>query len=193
MPEPGDVIENPVTGERIEFRTAPTGRHRSLHFDYYLEPGGFGLGKLSHVHPIQEEGFDLQSGTLGVRVGGDEWEATPGTRFAVPCETPHTVWNAGSDEVHAHVEIKPALSIGTFFETMYGLARDGKTNAWGLPGPLQLAVVADAFREELYLAGLPKRLQRGAVGLLASIGRQEGYRAVYPRYSDRTVRITEEV
>lgn len=174
-------VENPATGERIEFRKQTPD---ALQFDYYLQPGGFAVGRIDHVHPRQEERFDIRSGQLGVRIDGDEWTATAGTRFAVLPETPHTVWNDGRDEMHAVVEIRPALNIKAFFETMYGLARDGRTNRWGLPGPLQLAVIADEFREELYFAGVPRSLQRGAAAAVAPIGRLVGYRSLYPRYSD---------
>lgn len=176
------TIANPATGERIEFRDGPT---ESLRFDYRLAPGGFAVGRLDHGHPHQEERFDIRSGQLGVRVDGDEWTATPGTRFAVLPGTPHTVWNDGATELHAVVELRPALAIDAFFETLYGLAGDGKTLAWGLPGPLQLAVLADEFSDEVYFAGLPGPLYRGAIGALAPIGRLAGYRARYPRYSPR--------
>ena len=178
------VIRNPATGEHIEFREATAD---VLRFDYRLEPGGFAVGRISHVHPRQEERFDVRSGRLGVRIDGDEWTATPGTRFAVLPETPHTVWNAGDDEMHAVVELRPALDLKAFFETAFGLARDGETNRWGLPGPLQLAVIADAFREELYFAGMPRSLQRGVARTVAPLGRLAGYRARYPEYDDAQV------
>lgn len=184
MPHSGTSLENPATGERIEFRTVPDHSDvQPLEFDYYLEPGGFAVGKFAHAHPRQEERFEVKSGRLGVRIEEDEWTATPGTRFAIPPRTAHTVWNDGSEEMHAVVEITPALSIATFFETMFGLASEGKTNGWGLPSPLQLAVIAWAFRDELYLAGLPRPLQQAGAAALAPLGRRAGYRATYPRFS----------
>ena len=179
-------IENPVTGGRIEFRTPPrdVDPDDSLVFDYYLRPGGYAVGKKAHVHPKQEERFEVKSGRLGVRIEDDEWTATPGTRFAIPPETAHTVWNEGDEEMHAVVEIAPALSIARFFETTYGLAREGRTMKWGLPTPLQLGVIAWAFRDELYLAALPRWPQQGAAAVLASAGRRAGYRATYPRFSE---------
>ena len=184
MPRDGTAIDNPVTGGRIQFRRTADGTGGdALVFDYYLRPGGFAVGKVDHVHPRQEERIAVKEGRLGVRIGGDEWTATPGTRFAVLPETPHTVWNDGSETMHAVVELRPGLDIETFFETTYGLARDGKANAAGLPGPLQLAVLADEFREEIRLAALPAPLRRTAVAALAPVGRLAGYRARYPRYA----------
>lgn len=186
MARPGEIIENPATGERIEFRTtAGDSRGESLTFDYYLVPGGFALGKFDHVHPRQEERFEVRKGRLGVRIDGDEWTATSGTRFAIPERTPHTVWNDGGSGMHATVEIRPALDLETFFETTYGLAREGKTDRRGLPRPLQFAVLADEFRKELYFAAVPRSAQMALASALAPVGRLAGYRARYPRHADR--------
>lgn len=178
-----DRIENPVTGERIEFReTADETNGSAVRFDYYLEPGGFATGRLDHVHPRQEERFDIRAGRLGVRIDGDEWTATPGTRFSVLPETPHTVWNDGDEVMHAVIEIRPALEIEAFFETAFGLASEGRANRWGIPGPLQLAVLVDECRDEIYFDVVPASIQRGLFAIIAPIGRAAGYRARYPRY-----------
>ena len=177
-----DTIENPVTGERIEFRERD-GAESSVRFDYYLAPGGFATGKFDHVHPRQEERFEVESGRLGVRIAGDEWTATPGTRFAIPPETAHTVWNDGDDEMHAVIEIDPGLEMATYFETAFGLASEGETNRWGIPGPLQLAMLLDEFRNEIYFDAVPYPVQRAFSAVVARIGRFAGYQ-VRPRYAE---------
>ncbi|RDI72301.1 cupin domain-containing protein [Halopelagius longus] len=187
MVSTGDVIENPATGERIAFRTtAEDSGGRAVEFDYYLEPGGFAVGKFDHVHPRQEERIDVRSGELGVRIDGDEWTATPGTQFSVLPETEHTVWNAGDREMHAVVELRPGLKIEAFFETMFGLAQDGKTDRRGIPSPLQSAVLADEYREEIRPPVVPGPAVNALASVLAPVGRRKGYRARYPRYADRT-------
>lgn len=168
------TFENPVTGERYEVRDHT---RDVLRLDYYLAPGGFAVGKVDHAHPRQEESIEVRAGRLGVRIDGDEWSATPGTQFAIPPKTAHTVWNAGNETVHAVVELEPSLDILSFFETMAGLGRDGQTNGWGLPGPLQLAVVADEFSEEIYFPMVPMTVQRLAARALARVARSRGYRA----------------
>lgn len=170
-----DAIENPVTGERIEFRERG-GTESPVRFDYYLAPGGFATGKLDHVHPHQEERFEVESGKLGVRIDGDEWTATPGTRFAIPPGTAHTVWNDGDDGMHAVIEIDPGLEIAAFFEAAFGLAGDGKANRWGIPGPLGLAVLVDEFRDEIYFDAVPYPVQRAFSAVVAPVGRLAGYR-----------------
>ncbi|GAB3667049.1 cupin domain-containing protein [Halopiger thermotolerans] len=179
-----DEIANPVTGERIRFRRAT---ESALRFEYRLAPGGFAVGKVDHVHPNQAERIAVESGRLGVRIDGDEWTATPGTRFSVLPGTAHTIWNEGPDEMRAVIELRPGLELRPFFETMFGLAREGRTNGWGLPGPLQLAVLADEYRDAFAFARIPIPVQRALVRTVAPIGRLAGRRARYDRFGgDRT-------
>ena len=46
-----------------------------------------------------------------------------------------------------------------FFETFFGLAKDGKTNAKALPNPLNMAVILREYRDEIRLAGPPAIVQ----------------------------------
>ncbi|ELY55950.1 cupin [Natronolimnohabitans innermongolicus JCM 12255] len=101
----------------------------------------------------------------------------------MPAGTDYTIWNDGDEPVRTEIELSPALEIHRLFETLFGLARQGKTNGWGLPGPLQLAVLADAYREEFALAALPVGLQRGLAAATAPVGRLAGYRARYDRFA----------
>lgn len=179
----GPVIANPVTGERVAVRERTDA---ALRIEYVLEPGGFAVGKVDHVHPTQTERIAVERGRLGVRIDGDEWTATPGTKFAVLPETEHTIWNDGDEPVRTEIELRPALESLAFFETLFGLAREGKTNDWGLPGPLQLAVLADTYREEFALARVPVALQRTLASLAAPIGRLAGRRPRYPRFAVRS-------
>ena len=185
---PNPTIANPVTGERIAFRDRD---ESTLCFEYALEPGGFAVGRVDHVHPEQTELIDVRAGRLGVRIEGDEWTATPGTRFAVPPGTAHTIWNDGDEPVRTTIELRPGLESHRLFETLFGLAREGRTNDWGLPGPLQLAVIADAYGEEFALARAPLALQRGLAAATAPVGRLAGYRARYDRFGIDGERIAE--
>lgn len=182
MARAGEIIENPATGERIRFRkTAEDTDGRSLEFDYYLEPGGFVVA--SHVHPRQEERLEVVDGALDVRIDGDEWTATSGTAFTVPAGVLHRVWNDGDEDVHVSVTLRPAMDIAAFFETLFGLAREGKTDRKGRPNPLQSAVIASEFRDEIRLPWIPVPVQRALFTALGAIGRAVGYRARYPEYS----------
>jgi hypothetical protein len=76
------------------------------------------------------------------------------------------------------------LNSETFFETAYGLARDGKTDENGTYNILQQAVTLTGInRGEIYLARPPVAVQKALLAALAPVGRVLGYKDHYPRYS----------
>jgi quercetin dioxygenase-like cupin family protein len=176
----GDVLEHPVTRERVVFRqTARDNGGALAQADFYLQPGGFVA--VEHIHPRQEERFEVLSGMLRGRAAGKDVAAGPGEHLVVPAGTPHVWWNAGDDELHVLVELRPALSAEAFFEAFFGLAQDGKVNPkTGLPNPLQMAVIMRAHRDLIVLARPPRPVQTLLFGILAAIGRLLGYQAEYP-------------
>ena len=180
MGKAGDVLEHPVTGEKIVFRkTARDTSGALLQADLYLQPGAFVAAE--HIHPQQEERFQVIAGTLRGRVAGKELASGPGEIVVVPKGTPHVWWNSGDNELHVLVEVRPALRLETFFETFFGLAQDGKVNPkTGLPNPFQLALVMRTYRNELVLARPPQLVQTLLFGALAPIGRLLGYKDEYP-------------
>jgi len=183
MAQPGDVLHHPVTGESMVIReTAETTKGEAFAAEVSVRPHGFVAA--AHVHPNQEERFQVMAGTISFLVDGREFTLTAGQRTVVPAGVPHLWWNGGDNEVRVLVEVLPALRTEQFFENFFGLGRDGKTNPrTGLPGLLQLAVIANHFRNEVYLAQPPYWVQRVVFGLLARVGRLRGYRAVYQQYS----------
>ena len=54
MPKTDDVIENPITTDRIIFRkTRQDTNGELLQFDNYHKAGG--IGPMPHLHPLQED------------------------------------------------------------------------------------------------------------------------------------------
>jgi hypothetical protein len=82
------------------------------------------------------------------------------------------------------VTLRPALDTETFFETLFGLARDGKTNKQGIPDLPQIAVAYRDLGDSCPRLTRPPRLVQDAVfALVAPVGRMLGKRGVYARYS----------
>jgi mannose-6-phosphate isomerase-like protein (cupin superfamily) len=52
------------------------------------------------THGGKEYGY-VSSGTLGVRVGFDEYELGPGDSIAFHSSSPHRLWSIGDEPVHA--------------------------------------------------------------------------------------------
>ncbi len=171
----GDSIENPVTGERLVFRkTSSETGGQAVVVETFVQPNGFVAA--AHVHPSQEERFEVIHGSVGFKVGGEKLVAGPGQRITVPAGTPHKFWNAGDDVAQFVCEIRPALQFEQLIETMFSLAADGKTSRKGMPNPLRLAVIANAHFDTVQLPFPPAFVQRIALACGAPVGRLFGYR-----------------
>jgi quercetin dioxygenase-like cupin family protein len=173
--QPGDRLENPVTGEVLVFhRTAVETDGEFVLVETIVGPNASVAA--AHVHPFQTERFEVLAGQVGLRIGDEELVARPGDVAVVPPGTPHRFWNAGEEEARFFVEVRPALRFESLIETMFTLAAEGKTNRRGMPNPLRLAVIARAHFDSVRLPFPPAALQRGALALGAPLGRALGYR-----------------
>ena len=174
----GDVIENPVTGERIVFhKTSRETGGQAVVIETFVQPDGFVAA--AHVHPNQEERFEVLGGSVGFRVGREKIVGGAGTRLTVPAGTPHKFWNAGDDVAHFVCEVRPALQFESLLETMFALAADGKTNRKGMPNLLRLAVIANAHFDTVRLPFPPALLQRIGLALGSPAGKLVGYGPTY--------------
>jgi quercetin dioxygenase-like cupin family protein len=170
------MLENPVTDERIAFRVtgAETGG-RYTEADLFVGPGGYAAAE--HIHPSQEESFEIQRGVLRLHVDGHERVLRAGDSAVVPAGTPHVWSNGGDDELHVVLRFTPALNAEGFFESYFGLAAEGKTNSKGMvTNPLQLAVLMEEFSSFIVVTKPPRWVQRLLVATLAPIARRLGYR-----------------
>jgi len=174
----GDTIENPVTGERLVFRkTSRETGGQAVVIETFVQPNGFVAA--AHVHPSQEERFEVLRGSVGFKIGRKKVVAGPGQRITVPAGTPHKFWNAGDDEAQFVCEIRPALQFESLLETMFALAADGKTNRKGMPNLLRLAVIAHANFDTVRLPFPPAIVQRMGLALGSPAGRLLGYEPTY--------------
>ena len=174
----GDMLENPITGERLLFRkTSSDTGGEAVVLETFVKPDGFVAA--AHVHPYQEERFEILDGSVGFMLGGKEFVAGPGEKLTVPTGTPHRFWNAGEEEARFACEVRPALQFEQLIETMFALASDGKTNSRGLPNPLRLAVTANATFDTVRLPFPPAWMQRMGLAMGAPVGRLLGYEPVY--------------
>ena len=183
MAKAGDTIESPLSGARIVFlKTARDTNGELLQLDDVMKGGG--RVPIEHVHPHMEERFEILSGTARLSMRGQERDVGAGETVVVPAGTPHVWGNPNEDEVHLILELRPALRMEEWFETFFGLQKDGKVNPKsGLPNALQWAVISREYEDEIYLASPPLLVQRVRFGLLATIGKVLGYKARYPKYS----------
>ena len=178
MIQAGQTIEHPVTGERMTFlkTSRETGGEYVL-VELELAPGGHVAA--AHVHPHQDEAFEVLEGRVGFRAGKREVVVLAGGTITVPRGTPHKFWNAGEETARFRTEVRPALQFEQLIETMFALAQEGKVNRKGMPNALRLAVIAKAHFDDVRLPFPPAWMQRAGLALGAPVGRLLGYAATY--------------
>lgn len=187
MAKTGDMIEHPVTGEKIIFRkTAKDTGGELLQAELIVKPHGFVAA--AHIHPLQEERFEMLAGKVKLRMNGIDSEIQTGESAIIPPRTSHIWWNDGDQEAHVLVDIRPALRTEEFFETFFGLAQSGKVDEkTGLPNLLILALMMREFENEICLAKPPIAVQRILFGVLGLLGRLRGYQGHCPYPHDKQV------
>ncbi len=187
MATAGVPIDNPVTGERIVFRKTLKDTNGGLvEFDQYLQPGGGASAE--HVHLTQDERYTIVSGVASYTLNSQPKTAQAGEIVVIPHGTIHTnPWNPpdGKGELHLIRVVDPGTGVETFYETLYGLARDGKTDKYGNPNVLQMIVIGAGIGTTTYFMPkqIPVFLQRIMIPVIGAFGRLLGYRASYPKYS----------
>lgn len=131
MAKAGEEVYNPRQKDRLIFKqTARDTGGRLLQVEMFASPSA--ASPPEHIHPRQEERFETVSGLLRARVDGEERTVGAGEAMVVPAGTPHTWWIDGEEDAHVLLEFRPALNTETFFETMYGLTRDGRVGEDGV-------------------------------------------------------------
>jgi quercetin dioxygenase-like cupin family protein len=175
MARSGDVIVNPGMGVRIVFQqTAQETKGELLQFDCFLQAGQ--VIAEEHIHPRQQETFQVVSGSLRGRVAGQEQQVGPGQVVVTPPRTPHVWWNDGAEEAQLLVEFRPAFQTEGLLETVFALSQAGKTDAHGMPNMLYRALLTEKYPDTMYPAFPPFRLLKIIMKILAPIARLRGYR-----------------
>lgn len=168
MVDAGDVIENPVTGERITFvRTSKQTDGAIAEVELELSPTAFLAAE--HIHRSQEEKFQVLDGYILLRCRGEESISGPGETVAVPAGAPHAWAPHGDAGARVRLTFTPGAGIEQFFDEFFRLAREGRVNEKGMPS---LPITAQlGLAHDMYLAGPPVPLQRAAFRLLANMAR----------------------
>jgi quercetin dioxygenase-like cupin family protein len=176
MINPGQTLENPVTGERFTFtHTAATTDGELLAFDFALRPGG--AVPIPHVHPIQTERFEVSEGQMRFKVGLRTVIAGPGDVVEVEPGVSHSFANAGDEDAKLRVEVRPALAMEEMFADVIAMAQAGRMNRRGMPrNLLDLALLARTYDQEAHAPLMGVCLQRLLLAPLVWLARRRGAR-----------------
>ena len=176
------TIKNPAIGHEITFlQTGSQTNGELLQIEYCVNQTETEPAIPLHIHLHSSERFVVMHGQLGVIYDGERRLLGVGEEIFIPPNIPHTFWNAGDGELRFITDVRPPGDLQTYWETVFGLAEDGKVNRNGMPNLLQLAVVAPMA--DSYFPGVPVWLTNGFIAIFGGIGRLVGYKARYAQYS----------
>jgi quercetin dioxygenase-like cupin family protein len=168
----GQVLDNPISGERFIFhKTSDDTAGELLAFDLVVDPNGRVPG--GHVHPVQQESFQVLRGTMKFRKGLRTVIAEPGDTVVVPPGAFHQFANAGDEPAVVRVQVEPALRMEQLYETVAALASEGRTLRSGMPKPLDLAMFMREFEQEVRAPVAPG-LVRAVMAPLAWMAMRRG-------------------
>ena len=180
----GQESINPVTGERAIVRVAPSQENEQRFVvDLFIRPGGRVTGE--HFHPSLEEAFTVTKGKVGMKLGDKTFTAPLNERVVIPAGVVHDWWNAGDEEAHVKVEIKPGDRFYEMASNLFGFARDG-TNKKGLPNLLQLVLFGKEFEDVVVFTKPPRWVFNAMYILLSPLARALGYQGSYKKYLEPT-------
>src|SRR3954462_3707020 len=107
MARSGDVLEDPISGDRLVFlQTAAETGGELLEYELTFTPRGFAAR--DHLHPLQSELHEVLDGALGLIVGGRELQLGAGDSELVPPATQHRILATHADPLRARFTLRPA-------------------------------------------------------------------------------------
>ena len=108
------MIENPRTGEQIEF-VADAPDVPVMH-STWTRPGHRAV---EHIHPAMEERFELLEGRASFLVDGQPRDAGAGEVVVVPRGVRHLAWNPTQGPVRLRLEMRPPLRWEQFTRRLF--------------------------------------------------------------------------
>jgi quercetin dioxygenase-like cupin family protein len=165
MPRAGDTLVNPVTGQKLTFRRTAADTGGEV-VEVESELPAHGSKPPAHLHPRQEERFEVLSGRVDVRLGDEHRVLETGDTLDVPRGVVHEMSAAGGAPARLLWQTRPALRTEQFFETAWRL---------GVPDRLTGAALLHRFSDEIRLPG-PWAVQGPLLAALAGVARLSGRR-----------------
>jgi quercetin dioxygenase-like cupin family protein len=126
-----------------------------------------------HLHPEQDEHFEVLAGHLHVRLDGEERTLAAGDALDIPRRTKHQMWNPSGAEARVLWRTSPAGRTEQWFRAVDRLIRE---NDGRMPGPLAFGVLMNEYGDTFRLAVGPDAVTRPAVKALGALGRLRGHR-----------------
>ena len=170
----GQVIQ--WEGERLQIlQTGQETNGQLLSMDTVREPPKGPNARLrpenGHVHPLQEERFEIISGSARFLIGDREVVLGAGQIAVVPPNTVHNWMALDGAPVRVKAEYSPALDTAEVFHRQLGPLERGEITL------LQMMVMQSEYEGVVWPASPSPAMWKILVKILAPIGRLLGYTA----------------
>ncbi len=100
--------------------------------------GGGGEMPPEHLHPSQEERFEVLEGAVRTVIDGEARRYAAGETFEIPAGTPHQM--TGDGPARVNWQVRPAMRTAEFFERLYAAIDAGGE---------EVPAVLDEFSDEI--------------------------------------------
>jgi quercetin dioxygenase-like cupin family protein len=146
-PQEGHLLDLAGVGVRFMLDEGRTGGGFSL-VEHPLAPRT--LGSPVHTHSREDEYSFVLEGRVGLLIGDDAFEASPGELVIKPRGVPHAFWNA-TDEPARFLEIISPAGFERYFEEAAPLFATG-----GPPDMEALGALAERYGMEMDFESVPR-------------------------------------
>src|SRR6476469_1284399 len=119
------IISNKKTGQDIRFLQTSKDTNGTL-LEMEAIFNAHSKEPVAHYHPVQEEDFIVLAGQLTVRINEQLKVLHVGDRLHIAPNVVHAMWNNSDEKAIVNWQVRPAIDSEHLFETMAGLAADGK-------------------------------------------------------------------
>jgi quercetin dioxygenase-like cupin family protein len=168
MTTPLAVLHHPGTGETIRVLESTDDVFR---MELTIAPRGEVAA--AHLHPYQEQTFEVLAGKLAVTTHGGARILEANDKLVLAPGAGHSQGNPFDEPVVAIETYRPARRMHEFFEVFFAMGAKGMTNTKGVPSLMYVVAIFDEFSQSIR----PGRLvDRVVVRLLAPLARVLGYR-----------------
>jgi hypothetical protein len=141
---------------------------RPISVEAHFHPGA---RSAHHIHPLQDEQYQVLSGTLDVFFDKEWHTVAPGQSISIPKGKVHAFRNTTNEMTKTINTHDPGLRFQEYVEVMQKLIQEGKiTNMTGLRSGIYLSLHSVAFSNEF----VPVQPPYWLIKLLAGIGRLLG-------------------
>jgi len=171
MAKPGEVLDVPRWGRRLEFKTTASKTNgKTMEAVIHLKPGA---GKAAeHIHANTHERYTVLSGTMRAKLDGKFIRLKAGDVLDIPKGTPHiNPWNNSREDASVQLWLSPENGYEEFLELMYHAAAVDKLTRKQDLNAVQYATIGERVPAVDYLTSMPIIAQQVGSPVIAAFGR----------------------